>query len=139
MVILYTSAGCVSCRKAKQWFKQNDVEFLEKNIFRVLLDKKEISYLISRCENGADDIISRRSKIIRESKIDINSFSFSELVIFIQRNPSILRRPIIINVANLMIGYDDEEIDAFKPRKEFMDQCSLDCPNYPMCGHTRLA
>ena len=33
MVILYTSPGCASCRKAKQWLKDNQIEFIEKNIF----------------------------------------------------------------------------------------------------------
>ena len=37
MIILYTSPGCASCRKAKQWLKDNDMKFVEKNIFTTLL------------------------------------------------------------------------------------------------------
>ena len=50
MVILYTSPGCASCRKAKQWLKDNQIEFVEKNIFTSLLKESEIKYLLSRCE-----------------------------------------------------------------------------------------
>ena len=35
MVILYTSPGCASCRKAKQWLKDNQIEFVEKNITKI--------------------------------------------------------------------------------------------------------
>ena len=42
MVIIYTSPGCASCRKAKQWLKDNNIEFVEKNIFTSLLNEKEI-------------------------------------------------------------------------------------------------
>ena len=49
MVILYTSPGCASCRKAKQWLKDNQIEFIEKNIFTSLLKESEIKYLLSRC------------------------------------------------------------------------------------------
>ena len=45
MVILYTSPGCASCRKAKQWLKDNQIEFVEKNIFTSLLKETEIKYL----------------------------------------------------------------------------------------------
>lgn len=48
MVILYTSPGCASCRKAKQWLKDNQIEFIEKNIFTSLLKESEIKYLLSR-------------------------------------------------------------------------------------------
>ena len=140
MVILYTSAGCVSCRKARHWLKQHDIEFMEKNIFNVLLDKKEIAYLISRCENGFDDIISKRSKIVNEQKIDFESMSFNELVSFIQKHPSILKRPIIIDIDNILIGYDEEEISAFLPSlfcRGYTNVCSPECTNYEFCGKIR--
>ena len=62
MIILYTSPGCASCRKAKQWLKENDMYFVEKNIFTTLLKEDEIKYLLQRSENGTEDIISTRSK-----------------------------------------------------------------------------
>ena len=58
MVIIYTSPGCASCRKAKQWLKENNIEFVEKNIFTSLLNEDEIKYILSRSENGTEDIIS---------------------------------------------------------------------------------
>ena len=51
--------------------KDNNLQYIEKNIFNTLLNKDEIKYIISRTENGTDDIISKRSKIIQESDIDI--------------------------------------------------------------------
>ena len=44
MIILYTSPGCASCRKAKQWLKDNDMKYIEKNIFTTLLKEDEIKY-----------------------------------------------------------------------------------------------
>ena len=78
MVLLYTSPGCASCRKAKQWLKDNNIEFVEKNIFTTLLNKEEIKYILSRCENGTEDIISVRSKAFMALKKDINDLSLNE-------------------------------------------------------------
>ena len=140
MIVLYTSAGCVSCRKAKQWFKQNGIDFLEKNIFNVLLDENEISYLASRCENGFDDIVSKRSKVVKEAKIDLDNLSFKEMVSFIQHNPSALKRPIMIDTEKLLVGYDDDEISTFLPseiKKRMAGNCTPDCPSYKLCGKVR--
>ncbi len=142
MVVLYTSAGCVSCRKAKNWLKQNNIEFIEKNIFNVLLDETEIKYLLSRSENGSDDIISKRSKVIIENKIDVESMKMNELINFVKNNPSALKRPIILNEKNLLVGYDDDEISNFLPievRRSLMNKCGDECPNYEICGSVREA
>ena len=34
MIILYSSPGCASCRKAKQWLKERGMKYVEKNIFK---------------------------------------------------------------------------------------------------------
>jgi len=113
--------------------KENNLSYKEKNIFNTLLNPKEIRYLISRTENGTDDLISKRSKIIRENDIDIDSMSINELCEFIVENPSILRRPIIIDDKNLQIGYDDEEIEVFNKLKSIAG-CEKKCPHYQTCG-----
>ena len=115
MIVIYTAHGCASCRKAKTWLKENNIGFIEKNIFKTLLDKNEIKYLLSRTDNGTEDIISKRSKIIQEGKIDIEQLSIGKLVDFVIANPSVLRRPIILNDRVFQIGYDAEEIAAFLP------------------------
>lgn len=139
MVIIYTSPGCASCRKAKQWLRDNRIEFVEKNIFSSILNKDEIKYLLARSENGTDDIISVRSKAFQKLKKDLDEYSTNELVELIQNNPSILRRPIMISEKNFVVGYDDDEITALTPVVwDHIDQaCNNDCPMYKVCGAVR--
>ena len=73
MIVVYTSPGCSSCRKVKQWLKDRNLPFIEKNIFKTLLNDNEIKHLLMRSENGSDDIVSKRSKVIQENHIDIDS------------------------------------------------------------------
>ena len=112
MIILYTSPGCASCRKAKQWLKDNDMKFVEKNIFTTLLKEEEIKYLLQRSENGTEDIISTRSKAFQNLNRDLEDISVKELIEIIRENPSILKRPIMINESSFVVGYDDDEITA---------------------------
>lgn len=140
MIILYTAPGCASCRKAKQWLKDNDMKFTEKNIFTTLLKEDEIKYLLQRTENGTEDIISTRSKAFQQLHMDLDDLSIKELVSFIQKNPSVLKRPIMINERSIVIGYDDDEITALIPaqlRLTAEKACNPTCANYPICGKVR--
>ena len=71
MITMYTSPGCASCRKAKQWLTEQGISFRERNIFAAILKDEEIKSLLMRSENGTDDIISRRSKIIIDNDTGI--------------------------------------------------------------------
>jgi regulatory protein spx len=140
MIVVYTSPGCASCRKVKQWLKERNLPYIEKNIFTTLLNETEIRHLLMRSENGSEDIISKRSKIIQQNAIDLDDMTISELVHFIQENPSVLKRPIILNERNFQVGYDEEEIDAFVPqqlRSLARLSCNASCPNYAGCGKIR--
>ncbi|MBO5554883.1 MAG: transcriptional regulator Spx [Solobacterium sp.] len=137
MIVVYTSPGCASCRKVKQWLKDRNLPFTEKNIFKTLLDEEEIRYLLMRSENGTDDLISKRSKVISENNIDVDSMSLNEVIRFIRENPSVLKRPIILNEKSFQVGYDSEEIGVFIPqelRRIAYSSCSATCPNYLGCG-----
>ena len=92
MIRIYTAPSCASCRKVKAWLKEHDIPYVEKNIFSTILREDELRELLERSENGTDDIISKRSKIIKENKVDIEDMSTNELIHFIQKNPRELRK-----------------------------------------------
>lgn len=118
MILFYTSPGCASCRKAKQWLDENHITYLEKNIFSNLLSESDIKYLMSRCDNGTEDIISTRSKAYAQIKGELDEMSLNQLARYIQKNPSLLKRPIIVSKRSMVIGYDDDEITAMIPYEE---------------------
>jgi regulatory protein spx len=66
--------------------------------------------MLKNTENGFEDIISTRSKYLQENNIDIESLKYSELEQLIIDNPSILKRPIIVDDNKLQIGYNEEDI-----------------------------
>lgn len=118
MIKLYTTSSCASCKKAITFFKENDIEFEEKNIQVVPLTDQEIKTMLMMSENGTEDIISTRSKIMSEGNINVDDLSMDELIKFVQANPTVLKRPIIMNDSIMQVGYNDEEIRAFIPRSQ---------------------
>ncbi|MCD8209234.1 MAG: Spx/MgsR family RNA polymerase-binding regulatory protein [Coprobacillus sp.] len=116
MLKIYTTPSCSSCKKVKQWLEEQGIPYVEKNIFASALNEKELTEILSLTENGTDDIISKRSRIIRENNIDIDSMSIKELIEFIKANPSVLKRPIILDDKKFQVGYNPDEITVFLSR-----------------------
>ena len=117
MIKIYTSPSCSSCRKVKQWFDEQQIPYEEHNIFSASLSEEELKEILYKSENGTEDIISTRSKVIKEKNIDINSLTMSEVVKFIKENPSVLKRPIMVDTNRIQVGYNSEEIMTFIPRE----------------------
>lgn len=117
MIKLYTSPSCTSCRKAKAWLTEQELPFEERNIFSSPLNKDEIREILCLTETGTEEIISTRSKVYEKLNIDFDELSFNELIELIEKHPTLLRRPIILDDRHLQVGYNQDEIHQFIPRE----------------------
>lgn len=116
MITLYVSPSCTSCRKARAWLEEHNLEYVEKNIFHEPLTTNEIKKILSLTEEGTEEIISFRSQAYQELDCDIEELTMKELLDLFQQTPSLIRRPIIMDDRRLQIGYNEEEIRCFLPR-----------------------
>lgn len=117
MVTLFTSPSCTSCRKAKAWLEEHEIPYKERNIFTEPLTLEEAKQILRMTENGTDEIISTRSKIFQELDVDLETMPLQDLFKLISENPGLLRRPIIIDEKRLQVGYNEDEIRRFLPRR----------------------
>ena len=116
MVTLYTSPSCTSCRKARAWLEEHNIPFEERNIFSNPFNVDEIKQILQMTEDGTEEIISKRSKIFQDLDIDLDELPLQKLYTLIQKNPGLLRRPIIMDSKRLQVGYNEDEIRRFLPR-----------------------
>lgn len=125
MVTLYTSPSCTSCRKARAWLEEHDIPFTERNIFSEPLSIDEIKEILRMTEDGTDEIISTRSKVFQKLNVNLETMPLQELYQLINEHPGLLRRPIIIDEKRLQVGYNEDEIRRFLPRKVRTDRKSV--------------
>ena len=122
MITLFLSPSCTSCRKARAWLTKHHLEFKEHNIVTSPLTKEELLSILALTENGTEDIISTRSKVFQRLEIDVDDLSVSNLIDLISENPSLLRRPIILDNKRMQIGFNEDEIRAYLPRDYRMQE-----------------
>jgi len=116
-VTLYTSPSCTSCRKARLWFEEHGIAYREQNIFSEPLTIDQIKSILRLTEDGTEEIVSTRSKAYQELTVDLDDLPLRELYDLIQKNPGILRRPIMVDDKRLQVGFNEEEIRRFLPRQ----------------------
>ncbi|WP_084266121.1 Spx/MgsR family RNA polymerase-binding regulatory protein [[Mycoplasma] testudinis] len=123
--LLLITASCSSCVRARKFFVDNQLPFVEENFYSQPISEKHFKDILSMTENGVYDIISQRSKFLSSNKIDIDELKISELIELIHQHPSIVKRPILLQYdksglpKRLMIGYNSQDIKVFcRPIKD---------------------
>lgn len=116
MINLYLSPSCTSCRKARSWLDSYGVAYEEHNILTQPMTSDDLKAILSKTENGTEDIISTRSKVFQKLNIDVDDLTINQLIVLISEHPSLLRRPIIMDDKRMQIGFNEDEIRAFLSR-----------------------
>ena len=135
MITIYTTPSCSSCRKAKKWLEEHHLEYEEKNLFSHRITIEDIQLMLKNSENGFEDIISTRSKVFKEQELDPDSMTTNELIDFILDNPSVLKRPILIEKDKMQVGYNDEDIRIFVPKRLRDLIMCRDCDENDICDY----
>lgn len=116
LLTLYTSPSCTSCRKARAWLQEHEIPFVERNIFSEPLTREELTSILKMTESGTEEIISTRSKVFQKLNMDFEELPLNKLLKLVQKNPGLLRRPIMIDEKRLQVGFNEDEIRRFLPR-----------------------
>lgn len=117
MLHLYTSPSCASCRKARAWLVAHQIDFTERNILAQPLTTAELKQILRLTENGTDDIIATRSKAYQALTVDLNQLPLKKVMTLLQQNPTLIKRPMLVDETRLEVGYNAEDIRQFMPRK----------------------
>lgn len=115
-VNLLTTPSCTSCRKAKQWLIDHEVDFVERNIFAKPLSEVELKQILMLSEGGTDDVISTRSFLYDQYKSKMSSMTISQVIFLLATHPELIRRPILVDAKRIEFGFNEDEIRCFMPR-----------------------
>lgn len=102
--------SCTSCRNARVYMQQCGFELRLRDIGKDRLRAEEIEKLIGKRDYTT--FLNTRNEIYREKKMKENPPSRAEAIRMIAAEPNLIRRPIIIAGNKIILGFDEESIDA---------------------------
>ena len=114
---IITGSSSLSIKKAKEWFVKNKIPYVERNIAKDPITLSELQKILRMTVDGTDEIIAKRSKVYKELNVNLDELPLTELLELFQQNPGLLKTPIIMDEKRLQVGYNEDEIRQFIPRK----------------------
>lgn len=117
-LMFYTYPSCTSCRKTKAFLQEQHLEVSERHIFRNAPTVDELKTLLALSENGVDSLLATRSQAFKQLDIDVEDLKLSELLKLMSENPKLLKRPILTDGNEVIVGYDKATIEAYARRFE---------------------
>lgn len=114
---LISGSTSLSTKKAKQWFEKNGIPYVERNIVKEPLTFSELQRILQMTIEGTDEIMATRSRPYKELNENLDELPLTELLQLIHKNPGLLKTPIMMDEKRIQIGYHEDEIRQFIPRK----------------------
>lgn len=111
-ITFYTYPSCTSCRKAKAWLTENGVTYVERHLFKNPPSARELLDIIKMTHNGLDEILSTRSQKFKNLDVDIEDMTVKELLEMLSEDPRLLKRPILTDGENVVIGYNQSAMKS---------------------------
>ncbi|HLQ75361.1 MAG TPA: Spx/MgsR family RNA polymerase-binding regulatory protein [Alloiococcus sp.] len=116
MLKLFTYPSSIDCKKVKQWLDKRCIPYQEKELFDDLVTMEELKQMTSLTEMGVIDIIAPEYLSMVQHVIEDNDISLKELYESMEREPKLLKLPILYDDKRMLVGYNEEELNKFLPK-----------------------
>ena len=115
-LMFYTYPSCTSCRKTKAFLQEQELQVSERHIFRDAPTVDELLQLLAISEEGVDSLLATRSQAFKQLDVDVEDLKLSELLKLRSENPKLLKRPILTDGKEVIVGYDKVSIETYARR-----------------------
>lgn len=116
-LLFYTYPSCTSCRKTKACLQELDLDVSARHIFKEAPTVNELMELLRLTGEGVDSLLATRSQAFKELNVEVEDLKLSELLKLMSENPKLLKRPILTDGKQVIIGYDKPAIEVYARRK----------------------
>ena len=98
--------SCTTCRKAKAFLEKRRVELDSRDLGKDRLSVEELDELIGTRDHRI--FLNTRNELYRARKMKENPPSREEALNLMAAEPNLIRRPVAVRGAEIVLGYDEE-------------------------------
>lgn len=101
---------CGTCRKAAKWLKENSIDVESRDISIDNPTEKELSEWIPKSELPINKFFNTSGLIYKEQNLKekVKTASEKELIKILASNGMVVKRPIIVTPAFVLVGFDEQ-------------------------------
>lgn len=118
MLTIYTLPSSTSCRNAVAHLSDMNIPFVLHNMKSNGLTFEQFKEILYYTEEGLDEILAngKDRRELEDMGIDFEEITLSEFYYYLQRYPRLLKAPLAISHDRMVVGFEEERYDVFKPR-----------------------
>lgn len=107
---------CTTCKKAKNYLIQNNVEFEERNIVENNPSKKELTEWIKLSGVDVKKFFNTSGILYREMKLKdkLQEITIDEAIELLSSNGMLVKRPLLILDNKIIVGFKEEHYKNIK-------------------------
>jgi arsenate reductase len=98
--------SCTTCRKAKAFLEKRKVDLDLRDLGKDRLSVAELDELIGKRDYRL--FLNTRNELYRARKMGQNPPSREEALQLMAGEPNLIRRPVVLRGADVVLGYDEE-------------------------------
>jgi arsenate reductase (glutaredoxin) len=100
--------SCTTCRKAKAFLEKRKVELDLRDLGKDRMSVEELDALIGKRDHRM--FLNTRNELYRSRKMGENPPSREEALKLMAGEPNLIRRPVVLRGADIVLGYDEEAL-----------------------------
>lgn len=106
----YWYPNCGTCKKAKKWFDDHEIDYTSVHIVEETPTKEELLDLISKSDLPAKKFFNTSGRVYRElnMKDKIKEASVEEMASYLATDGMLIKRPIVTDGEQVTVGFKEE-------------------------------
>ncbi len=110
---LFGIPNCDTVKKARKWLTEHEVEYQFHDYKKLGVAEKELKTWIKQV--GWETLLNKRGttwrKLDEQTKSSVNESSAIKIML---ENPSIIKRPVLVNTKVILVGFKTEEYEQLE-------------------------
>lgn len=102
---------CTTCKRAKKFLQENNIEFIDRHIVEENPTKEELKEWLNKSGLKINKFFNSSGVLYREMKLKdkVKTLGEDELLNILSSNGMLVKRPLIINDDIVLVGFKEEE------------------------------
>lgn len=102
---------CSTCKKAKKWLEENNIEFIDRHIVDENPTKEELKEFYNKSGLKINKLFNTSGMMYRELNLKdkVKTASEDELLEILSTNGMLVKRPLLVLEDKVLIGFKEEQ------------------------------
>ena len=103
--------NCSTCKKAKRWLENNNIDFIDRNILKETPTFEELDLWIKISNKDIKRYFNTSGLVYGKMNLkdNLNNRSYEEKLKLLWSNGMLIKRPVLIIKDDILVGFKEEE------------------------------